>query len=386
MDRRRTARLLLLLPGGAALLGGLWSGLVRLGVIGSGADLAPVHGPLMVSGFLGTVISLERAVAIDRPWAFAVPATAALGALSLLFGLPWTYAALAGVVAAAGLAGLFGVLLARDPAVHTVVMAVGALAWLGGALAWLAGQPFATSAWWWAGFLVLTIVGERIELNRVRQLGPGGRRVLLSLVGLLVVALVVAHLAPPFGVRLIGAALVGCAAWLLRYDVARRTVRGEGLTRFVAVCLLAGYAWLGVAGALAIAYGAQWAGPAYDAQLHAVFVGFVLSMIFGHAPVVLPAVLMLRLSYRPIAYLPLLVLHVALVVRVIGDLAGAPAPRALGGIGTVAGVLLFVAFSGFSALAPAPRGGRTGGSRGVARSEGVAEVAAFLKPRQENRT
>jgi hypothetical protein len=48
-----------------ALLAGLWAGLLRLGW-----QLPPLllqlpaqHGPLMVSGFLGTLISLERAVA-----------------------------------------------------------------------------------------------------------------------------------------------------------------------------------------------------------------------------------------------------------------------------------------------------------------------------------
>ena len=40
------------------------------------------------------------------------------------------------------------------------------------------------------------------------------------------------------------------AVWLFRYDIARRTVLQSGLTRFIALCLLAGYGWLAVGGVL----------------------------------------------------------------------------------------------------------------------------------------
>ncbi len=334
---------LLLLLAGTALGGGLWSGLVRLGALSSGADLASVHGPLMVSGFLGTVICLERAVAVDRAWAYAVPALSALGALCLVAGLPWTLAAVLGVLAAAGLAGLFGYLARRDPTVHVVVMGAGAVALLAGDLAWLFGAPMVIVAWWWVGFLVLTIVGERLELNRVRRLPRVSTAALVLAVALLGVALPVTQVVPEVGVRLVGLALAACATWLLVFDVARRTVRGSGVARFSAVCLLAGYVWLGVAGVLAGVLGVQWAGAFYDAQLHAVFVGFVFSMILGHAPIVLPAVLGRPLPYRPVAYLPLVLLHASLVARVLGDVGGLAALRTWGGVGNVAALVGFVA-------------------------------------------
>ncbi len=353
MHTRRAGRLLLLLPGGAALLGGLWTGLVRLGVLTPGADLAALHGPLMVSGFLGTVISLERAVALDRPWGYAVPAIAGLGALALLLGLPAPVGALAGVLAAAGLCSIFAVLGRQEPSVHIVVMLAGAMAWFCGALTWLLGGLVATAAWWWAGFLILTIVGERMELNRVRALPRWGSATLVGLSVFLLAALAVAHGAPEPGVRLVGVAMLGLAAWLLHFDVVRRTVRRDGLTRFVAVCLMTGFVWLGIGGALALWHGPQWAGPLYDAQLHAIFVGFVLSMIFGHAPVIFPAVLMLPLRYRPASYIPLLVLHLSLLARVAGDLLVQPELRRWGGVGNVTAVLLFIVLSVASAVVPA---------------------------------
>ena len=59
-----------------ALLAALWAGLVRLGwslPVGPPGVLYVAHGPLMVCGFLGTLISLERAVALGEGWSYAAP-------------------------------------------------------------------------------------------------------------------------------------------------------------------------------------------------------------------------------------------------------------------------------------------------------------------------
>ena len=115
--------------------------------------------------------------------------------------------------------------------------------------------------------------------------------------------------------------MVVLAGWLLRYDIARRTIRHTGLTRFIAVCLLSGYGWLGVGGALTWSFAGIMAGPYYDAMLHTVFVGFVFAMIFGHAPIIVPAILGRTPSpYHPALYGPLALLHASLLLRVTGDL------------------------------------------------------------------
>jgi hypothetical protein len=69
----------------AALLLGLWSGLLRLGWTwnGIGSHLPAIHGALMIGSFLGTLISLERAVAVDRRWAYAAPMLTGLGGVAL---------------------------------------------------------------------------------------------------------------------------------------------------------------------------------------------------------------------------------------------------------------------------------------------------------------
>jgi len=90
-------------------------------------------------------------------------------------------------------------------------------------------------------------------------------------------------------------------------------VRADGLPRYMAVCLLGGYAWLAVGGVawLATALGF----PARDTALHALGLGFVASMIMGHAPVILPAVTRIKVQYGTAFYLPLAALHLSLALR-----------------------------------------------------------------------
>jgi hypothetical protein len=159
---------------------------------------------------------------------------------------------------------------------------------------------------------------------------------------------------PEAGIRLLGAGLMALACWLASYDIARRTVRQRGLTRFMAVCLLAGYVWLCAGGAMAAATGVAAPGLRYDAMLHAVFLGFVMSMVFAHAPVIFPAVLGIPLQYRQFFYGHVAVLHASVLLRVLGDLVpGLAGLRPWGGLFNAVALLLFV-FNMAGALASAP--------------------------------
>src|SRR5512142_3166925 len=111
-----------------ALLAALWGGLLRLGW--NFPPLAPVltgiHGPLMVAGFLGTLISLERAVALRARWAFAAPVCSALGALVLITDLAPLAGAFLITLGSVGMLAIFGVIVRRQPALFTYTMALGA--------------------------------------------------------------------------------------------------------------------------------------------------------------------------------------------------------------------------------------------------------------------
>jgi hypothetical protein len=213
---------------------------------------------------------------------------------------------------------------------------------------------------WLVGFVVLTIGGERLELARL-EMGPGAGTTLLLLAAALLAGIVAALLWPATGAPLLGLALLVLVGWLARHDVARRTVRSTGLPRFSAGCMLAGYAWLGVAGVLWLVGAAAPGGPGYDAVVHAVFLGFTLSMIMAHAPVILPAVLRRPLPYSPVLMVPALLLHASLVLRLwLGDALGVAAARQWGGALNIAAVLLFVLLAAASvvrAAAPGPAAG-----------------------------
>jgi hypothetical protein len=104
------------------------------------AGAAGWHGALMISAFLGTVISLERAVALGRGWAYAAPAAAGIGGVALLAGAPLVVTQVLGVIAAALLVAASIQVLPTGGALH-LILAAGALCWLIGNLAWLAGAP-----------------------------------------------------------------------------------------------------------------------------------------------------------------------------------------------------------------------------------------------------
>ena len=339
-----------------ALLGGLWSGLLRLGWTGPILQpaLPTAHGPLMVCGFLGTVISLERAVALDRTWAFLAPVCTGVGAILTLMGVGGVLGPVFVTGGSLGLVAIFGVVLSIQPAPFAIVMGGGAVAWASGNGLWLTGWPVHALVPWWIGFLVLTIAGERLELSRMLFHADWTKRLFLGLTALLGVSLGLSASAPNLGFRMMGVGLGALALWLGVFDIARRTVATEGLERFIAVCLLAGYAWLLVGGILALTYGTPGAGPLYDAILHTVFVGFVFSMIFGHAPVIFPSILGVSIPYQPLFYGHVALLHGSLFLRMVGDLGGPVELRSWGAWGNAAAILLFLTATLYSAVTTRP--------------------------------
>lgn len=350
--RTLALRVAFVLVVGASLLCGIAGGLLRagveLGAVSTGAWLshaAVAHAFLMVSSFLGTVIGLERAVAVRRWFAFVAPVASGASGLLMLSGEPLAAAWLA-AVAAATFVAVNAVVVARQPAAHTAVLLVGAATWLVGALVHALDARADAAVSWWLAFLVLTIAAERLEMTRLMRRRSGTAEALVAILALLLVACAVSAFAD-WGRLLYGCALLALAAWLAHFDIARRTVKTSGLSRYMAVCLLLGYAWLGVAG---VAWVASAAGlPARDAALHALAVGFVFSMIFGHAPVILPAVARVKLAYSASFYLPLAVLHVSLAVRLLAPFE--PSFLRLGAAGNAAAIALFIANVAVSAFA-----------------------------------
>lgn len=344
MTRLRLLRLLLVAAVGLTLLVALWAGLIRIGW----AWPAPLlgwtgnHGPLMVSGFLGTLIALERAVALGSRPAFIAPLLGAAGSLALIFGLPDPTGALLLTLSSTGLVVINGFIVRRHLALYTATIAVGALALMTGNILWLSGRPVSATVPWWVAFVVLTIVGERLELSRVTRPSRLVIWLFAASIGAVIIGLVVSLFDFSQGVRLLNLGLVALALWLARYDIARKTVRRFGLTRFVAVNLLLGYVWLAIGGVIGFRHAGITAGPPYDAWLHAIFLGFVFGMIFAHALIILPAVSGLSIPFRRILYGPVLLMQIGLLTRVTGDLANLWQLRRWGGLINVLAILSFL--------------------------------------------
>jgi len=341
------------------LLLATWGGLQRLGwsLPAAVAAAAPYHGPLMIGGFLGTVISLERAVALGHAWPYLAPILAAAGAVALLLGSimigQWLMLAASMVLTA-----VFIVIVRRQPAAFTLVMGLGAAAWAVGNMLWLSGAAIPVAVSWWIAFLVLTIVGERLELSRFLHRTARQISLFVAAASVFGLGLALGLAWSGLGAAVAGAGLIGLATWLIMWDLARRTVQQQGLTRYVAVCLLSGYGWLALGGALMVwstvsafmlhdgdgswLHSMATAGPVYDAILHALLLGFVFAMIFGHAPIIFPAVLGVEMRYHPRFYAHLLLLELALALRVVGDLAGWSAGRTWGGLGNAVAIVLFL--------------------------------------------
>ncbi|SFT70710.1 hypothetical protein SAMN04489724_1719 [Algoriphagus locisalis] len=320
------------------LISGISTGWFRLGYDVPVSKIYLNHGAIMTGSFLGTVILIERIVTFQKNWLFVFPA---INAFSILFFyLGWgQFALYCLVVGALGLVYVFYLINLKQSDLAHQVMWIGAAMWLIGNVHLLIFQMYANSILWWMGFLLLTIVGERLELTRFLPLS----RLIRSFLVLFLVLFVISYMLPfHFGGQwLTGISLCLTALWLLLFDMIRKSVKKPGIHRFTAVTLGCGYVWLVVSG-LCYLMDAMW-GVSYDALIHTFFLGFVFSMIFAHAPIILPGVLgQASKPYHSILYIWVGIFQLSLVVRILGDFLSFFYWKQLGGIINGVVILIFI--------------------------------------------
>jgi hypothetical protein len=333
------------------MLAGLNAALLLVGVAAPvrSERLGDLHGMLMVGGFLGTLIAMERAVALRQPLGYLAPGLLGLGALALISPAPVQLGQLLLVDGSIAFVAVYAALWRRNHDDVIVVELLGAVHLTVAALLWLrVDVPWLMP--WLVGFLVLTICAERVELARLAMPTTGGRTLVLHAAAL-TVGLVLTLVSPGAGARATGLVITSLVLWLVRHDVARRTIRTTGLPRFSAAALLGGYVWLLLAGLTWVATGAQTEGVLYDLVVHAVMLGFAISMVMAHAPIILPAVLKRPLPYRPLMWAPLVLMHLGLAIRVVaGDLAGLRTLWQVGSVVNIVALLLFVVVAAGSSI------------------------------------
>jgi len=328
-----------------ALLTGIWSGLLRMGwsFPTFETNWIPLHGPLMVCGFLGTVIGMERAVAQQKMFFYLAPLFTALGGILMIFEISQSYSAILFSAGSLVLVINFVFVLKNFPSMHVTIMALGSLLFFIGNIIWFSGFPIPNVVLWWAGFLILTIAGERLELNRLLQPTTSIKLFFHFAVSIFLIGVILSTFIYSMGMFISGIGMIFLSYWLLRYDLAKKSIKNKGLPKFIAIALITGYVWLGISGVFALLFNEMQVGPYYDTILHCIFLGFVFSMIFGHAPIIFPAILKVNMNFKNRFYIHLLLLHFSLIIRILSDITFWIDGRLLGSLLNGIAVLLFLA-------------------------------------------
>lgn len=312
-----------------SLLLGVYAGWLRLGW--NFAVFEPVataqHGALMVGSFLGTLIATERVAMLKNKIWWIVPAIF-VSSLALLLHISPSAGYGALVIGSIGYFILSVQTYQQYRFTGDALLMAGAIFQFLGHLALYLTASFAMAFAAWMAFFVFTIVGERLNLTRFLPVSQRDRWELFGWLGGFLVSIFLYH--KGYGIVLT-ITLIGISQWLVRNDIARRNLNKKGSYQFLGITLLSGYAWLMLTGVVAlINNGSPWI---YDAVLHAFFVGFVLSMIMAHAPIIFPSLLGLNVKpYHPLLYVWVVLLQLSLLARIMGDLSQSLSLRQWGGL------------------------------------------------------
>ncbi|SMD45977.1 hypothetical protein SAMN00777080_4650 [Aquiflexum balticum DSM 16537] len=311
------------------LLTGILGGWTRLGYSEwniSGA--ASNHGTLMVGGFLGTLISLERAMVMKNKFWLLFPLISGLS-IPVLLWLGWPTVGVALLfIASLGLMAIMYLQTIKHPVLYQFIMSVGAASWLLGNFMLLNTGLVAAAVPWWMGFLLLTIVGERLELSKFLPTPKWAKKGLALILGFFILGIWL-----PFhgsGSFLMGLSVLLVSVWLLYFDMAKIASKKSGQFKYIGIGLRVGYLWLFLNGVILVfsihhpLY--------YDLFLHTFFLGFTFSMIWAHAPIILPMVLNIKEKpYHPILWFGWSIFQLSLVGRIASSILKAPDLRSVFG-------------------------------------------------------
>ena len=272
-------------------------------------------------------------------WAFAAPLASGLSAPALLAGQSDVGA---GLLIGAGAVSIVAnaIVVRRAPTDQAVLLLAAAVAWLSGSLLFAARTGGEATFALWLAFLIVTVAAERIPMTVPHPHGTAVQRGLRLTLVVLLLAAAVSAIAPAAGGTLYGLAVLALAIWFARFDGARHAGHEDKLQRYVVAALLSSFAWLAIGGVAWAATALGWI-FARDAALHALGLGFIVSMMMGHAPAILRSVAHVELRFGRFFYVPLAALQLSLVVR-IGFGALDPDWRALGAALNAATLALFV--------------------------------------------
>jgi hypothetical protein len=277
----------------------------------------PVHGEIMLGGFLAALIIFERMIALRVDSLIWVPYVYALSALMMHSGNP--------AVRVIHIAALAGWILHRwiafrkfhrweKPLVESVafITLTSALMYPGG----LAARP--EVALQGLAFPIAVIAVERLEMSFLLK-KINSRLVLIGLIGWCLLWNLATWRGIP-GLTMMGAITLTLVVMVALHDMALRVFKKQtdGLHKFLKIALMLSYLWLFFAAVVMTASSQISSAIFKDVQFHLIGLGFIFTMILGHAPLILSAAIG-KLPPKKAPIIPFVIFQAATLLRITGD-------------------------------------------------------------------
>jgi hypothetical protein len=318
------------------LVFGLLAGWLRIGWFIPVYGLAGFHGVLMLGGFLGSLICFDKAVATKKNWAFLVPACSGLSVVAFLFNQATLGYSLQ-IAASLGLVFIYIFLAKKTEENNTLLMLIGAMCWLAGNVLLFQTHFYPTVFPWWIAFILFTIVGERLELSGFLPVPKWNKYLLI----ILLLVTLIGFMLPYHGMgrTVTASGIMALALWLLRFDLARTLLKKKRQYLYTGLSLTFGYVWLFASGLFMIFVNSG--AFAFDALLHSYFLGFAISMVMAHGPIIFPSLLnKTGHRFHSVLWLWMGVFQVSVAVRILADLQEIPLLRKWAGM--INGLIILV--------------------------------------------
>ncbi|WP_416867576.1 MAG: hypothetical protein ACMVP2_09850 [Imperialibacter sp.] len=259
------------------LLSGIWAGLIRIGFNLPAVDLATLHGPLMVGGFVGTLIGVERSLLAGNGKWWLIPALSGAAVIAWLLG--FQQVAPYCLVAASALLVLLQAihLLSSRLTWVSIVQLCGALCFAAGNIRLLFNPLMPAIIPFWMGFVLCFILATRLSENSAKNMFMGSV-IKLGLILFIVSLMIPFHLG---GYYLTGAGLILIASGMFYIEIQTDQGMAWSYKKYSFIAIMLGWFWLLTSGLGVMLWKEHIYG--YDATTHSFFVGFLFSMVFIHA-------------------------------------------------------------------------------------------------------
>jgi hypothetical protein len=321
------------------LLSGLWSGLTRIGWNLSILPITAHHGAIMVGGFLGTLIILEKIIPLQKKSLYLIPVVNASSVLFFLLNRAEIAISIL-VVTSVALSFVFLYFFWLQRSIVYALMVTGAICWMMGNILLLTKSFYPLAFPWWTAFALFIVSAERLELTKFLPVSRSSKNTFVAMLLLFVIGVLFSF--HGIGNFVCGVSLGVISLWLMRNDLIAINLKKISLPKYIAIALLSGYISLLLTGIFFIVLSDHWL--TYDVIVHSFFIGFVFSMIFAHGPIILPSVMGIAVTpFHKILYLWLALLQTSWIVRTFSDVFMEMELRRISALLTAAAILGYFA-------------------------------------------